>query len=398
VKSVSFGVAIFVASGAIGLLHSVEAKADFSSFLRSKKRDWHYKSLPQHSVSHDSITSSSCLTDQLVDIPRDWQGILDHIKEKFNVVVYDERKYLTTNTLRWTSSDLGILLHTLNNLPEHFFPLKNQIKIMKTGREGGYAKNAVARYVDRRIEIYDDLYQHFRSDYERIGAFTHEFGHVLAGELGLTSGKNGFSSLNSWESEGALNYEEFVSTYATTENGEDFAESFTAYRYNPLALKKVAPKKYEYLKVNLFQGIEYLSEKTCESSNFYFQKESKTVPTLITSSIESCELMASRVYFNYAKKEDLVACLNEKLKYKEVDLDLTKIPNIYRSRVKEMYEQDDFPRLKSTGLPDSDISRLADEMSNLGLLLKPSSSPRPPSTRVEISRDEIERDEIEIDL
>ena len=47
-----------------------------------------------------------------------------------------------------------------------------------------------------------------------------------------------------------------VSNYGKTSPIEDFAESVTAYRYNPERLKD-CPSKYYYMKDFVFQGKEY---------------------------------------------------------------------------------------------------------------------------------------------
>ncbi|MFN7824887.1 MAG: hypothetical protein ACK5P6_05960, partial [Pseudobdellovibrionaceae bacterium] len=62
---------------------------------------------------------------------------------------------------------------------------------------------------------------------------------------------------------------------------EDFAETFSAYRYNPRQLKKVSPKRYEFMKNKVFGGIEYTNDASCsrlatEKRNFDRQQEAVT--------------------------------------------------------------------------------------------------------------------------
>lgn len=58
----------------------------------------------------------------------------------------------------------------------------------------------------------------------------------------------------------------FFSTYAQESMQEDFAESVIGYRYEPETLKKASPKKYEFIRKNLFNGVEYTSENECSKS------------------------------------------------------------------------------------------------------------------------------------
>jgi hypothetical protein len=57
--------------------------------------------------------------------------------------------------------------------------------------------------------------------------------------------------------------QEFVSRYAAKDFFEDFAESFTYYRYYPQTLKAKSPLRYEYLKKVVYGGREYLNNETC---------------------------------------------------------------------------------------------------------------------------------------
>jgi len=49
----------------------------------------------------------------------------------------------------------------------------------------------------------------------------------------------------------------FVSDYARTDKFEDFAETYWVYIFNPQFLKAVNPDKYEFMRVEVFAGVEY---------------------------------------------------------------------------------------------------------------------------------------------
>ena len=54
-----------------------------------------------------------------------------------------------------------------------------------------------------------------------------------------------------------------ISQYGHMNPSEDFAESMSAYRYNPNKLLKTNPEKYNFLKNKVFKGIEFLNDNYC---------------------------------------------------------------------------------------------------------------------------------------
>lgn len=55
----------------------------------------------------------------------------------------------------------------------------------------------------------------------------------------------------------------WISHYSRANSWEDFAESVSAYRFNPEKLLKLSPAKYNYIKRNIFFNIEFQDEKNC---------------------------------------------------------------------------------------------------------------------------------------
>lgn len=87
---------------------------------------------------------------------------------------------------------------------------------------------------------------------------------------------------NGWE----LDYpERVVSEYATVSHSEDFAESLSAYRYNPEYLKKIDPRKYEFIKTAVFFGVEYLEEKNCNKASEFKKIDSEFNSFTVTKDI-----------------------------------------------------------------------------------------------------------------
>ena len=58
---------------------------------------------------------------------------------------------------------------------------------------------------------------------------------------------------------------EIISEYGEVNPLEDIAETIVAYRYNPSKLKEISPKKYDYIKGKVFQGVEFTDQKKCSS-------------------------------------------------------------------------------------------------------------------------------------
>ncbi|UXR65968.1 hypothetical protein EZJ49_06870 [Bdellovibrio bacteriovorus] len=56
----------------------------------------------------------------------------------------------------------------------------------------------------------------------------------------------------------------FVSRYGETNPFEDFAESLTAYRFNPSWLKQKSKDKYNLIKLLVHDGLEYTSTRDCQ--------------------------------------------------------------------------------------------------------------------------------------
>jgi hypothetical protein len=55
----------------------------------------------------------------------------------------------------------------------------------------------------------------------------------------------------------------FASVYGRGNPAEDYAVSFKAYRYNGAEFRAHCPQKYEFLKAQVFGGMEYVDERTC---------------------------------------------------------------------------------------------------------------------------------------
>lgn len=196
--------------------------------------------------------------------------------------------YQQNKTSPWQENELDSILNTLADLPPHLqiFPLSPsersrgfqvmvhapRAKILKTKK--------LTVLADSQLKFYDAWTS--TDAFARRATALHEIGHNIQFEM---KDRQPWINLSPWplaltkeelvdgkmvpitqeiNSTFAKNYlEPFVSEYAKTSPSEDFAESFTAYRYAPKWLKERNPDKYEYMKNVVFDGIEYLEESIC---------------------------------------------------------------------------------------------------------------------------------------
>lgn len=56
------------------------------------------------------------------------------------------------------------------------------------------------------------------------------------------------------------NTDGWITPYSRTNPGEDFAESFLHYRFNPKTLQEVSPQRFAYMRDRVFNGIDYSAD------------------------------------------------------------------------------------------------------------------------------------------
>lgn len=165
---------------------------------------------------------------------------------------YNGSEYANSNSVRFTSQELDHVLISLNDLPPH---------MQKIGRNGNqrltpappaavHPKSPMAS-ADAAIT----LYNRWRSDsaYLKGYALFHEYAHNL-GDL-----NRNVDNTSEWRELAACH----VSEYGNTNQVEDFAESVMAYRYNGPRLKQSCPQKFDLIRDRVFNGVEYLDERSC---------------------------------------------------------------------------------------------------------------------------------------
>jgi hypothetical protein len=176
------------------------------------------------------------------------------------------------NADAWTSSELDLLLRGLACFPEHTFPQRNRRNINHFKRGYVPAQFSVADaqglVADSKIRMYDrwDTYPNA----QKIYAVFHEVSHVLAVWNGQIDLQDRWKNIDGgWIQHGdswtPSVPNKIISTYGRENPLEDFAETMSAYRFNAEGLKTFSPKRYEFVRQNFFDGLEYTSSNLSSS-------------------------------------------------------------------------------------------------------------------------------------
>jgi len=207
------------------------------------------------------------------------------------------------NSIPWTEEELDVLIMALEDLPGGLLPiisnkpLVRKVKPEKNSLSEDENETGRKTRADSRFNFYDPWWES-NSEYEKMAVFTHEIGHYVSIELNLVFSDE-WLSLSGWydttpppeisrgEIEGldiefpdwfSLSYLQylmsdrssnylhsedacFLSDYSKENPHEDFAETFVAYRYMPEILRNRCRGKYDFIKENVFGGMEFTSKK-----------------------------------------------------------------------------------------------------------------------------------------
>ncbi|MFN4177974.1 hypothetical protein [Phenylobacterium sp.] len=179
---------------------------------------------------------------------------------------------------RWSVRELDEISAALDDLPQVLSPLdRGEYRALSHRHdlggvvelEPGVTGQAVAFAGQGRPGIVVTGVWHGLPRNERRVAILHEFAHEFLRTRGRAVEWRG-AWRRAVESDRAMaartGGDGVVSAYADGSIDEDFAESFTAYRYMAPALKRSAPARYAFLKDWVFDGLEYGQAARCEPS------------------------------------------------------------------------------------------------------------------------------------
>lgn len=96
---------------------------------------------------------------------------------------------------------------------------------------------------------------------EKVYFFIHELAHRarLVARPALDESEE-WMKVSGWKDKTPPSADVLVSSYAKVNPFEDFAETYTLYRLDPIRLKAVSLDRYEFMKEKVFDGLEYVED------------------------------------------------------------------------------------------------------------------------------------------
>jgi hypothetical protein len=247
------------------------------------------------------------------------------------------------NSSNMNQVELDSVIKAIQSFPSGLFPMlenKQLTKFLRGYTLTIYDTDNSRVFANSSITFFDhwsDIPESEMKEY----VTTHELAHYIADQLSLNQEK-AWHKLSGWSViKGRMQEEEekkwqfsktdvFISNYAQTNPAEDFAETVSAYRYNPELLRGVSPDKYQFMKEVVFSGIEYTGPESCQEKNsFNYQVQKKVNKTLksfkvsdflknnekVDQIIESCRVDVSQFIFDHNPQtiSHLNSCLEKSL-------------------------------------------------------------------------------------
>ncbi|UXR65378.1 hypothetical protein EZJ49_03815 [Bdellovibrio bacteriovorus] len=169
--------------------------------------------------------------------------------------------------------DLDIILETMALVPPHLLPLSDIKQLTHAGPKSTQEENV---YADSSMQFYDfwDTESTDMKKYLLFHEIAHNWSDVVATDLDESQA---WLNITGWEKiasfmmvdwkhphRGDFGYKSWVSQYASINSWEDFAESVSAYRFNPEKLLQASPSRYQFIKSKIFGNIEFRNGKNCQ--------------------------------------------------------------------------------------------------------------------------------------
>jgi hypothetical protein len=261
-----------------------------------------------HKVCH----SVKCVLERTIG--NDWElYVFLYQRYKINI-----SPYAIEGGSRWSSAQVYQLLEAIQNLPSYFFPLPFELKITKESdpSEQILYPGHLAHYQggNRLIKLLP-LWK-TRSYVDQLLTITHEIAHAYADGFNLHYDQlwKDYSKWNFVPKKGEFkpkNKKNIISKYGEDDPAEDFAETFVAYRYNPEKLKKLAPKKFKYMKEMVFGGIDYTSASNCDETKSYYHLQYPEDAINFVEVDDACTLERLGFYAKRKSLTELMSCLDK---------------------------------------------------------------------------------------
>jgi len=263
----------------------------------------------------NAITSQKNIRDQ---IPSDCQKIkcateaifgkeLGHKLLYLKTYGFNSSEYAFDDRSRLTNREADVFIRASQSFPKDFFPIDPNKQLTKFLRGSSLKMHdpsvvafAAITFYDRWSEYNDEM-----MEYTAI----HEMAHYISSEYNLDESPE-WMELSGWEDhgdpQGRENFEAskdhtFCSHYGSTNPGEDFAESVSAYRFNPSLLKAASVEKYQFIKEHVFAGVEFVREEECRSSELLNEMQEELEEIITTpKNVDYDQLIAKCAEQSYA--------------------------------------------------------------------------------------------------
>jgi len=174
------------------------------------------------------------------------------------------------NSRPWTTEELDDVLMGLSDYPDAVVPFEKNSPLLHYPQGRSLLEGSIAT-----AHMYFSDKWNNESSARRAAAVFHEIAHRFSSKKGDIQGSKAWQDLSGgWAGKKPGNPLQMISIYGTTDSGEDFAESVTAYRYAPEVFQlRGLQEKYEYIKEYVFQGLEFKSADQCWNTTLVDQEK-----------------------------------------------------------------------------------------------------------------------------
>jgi hypothetical protein len=174
------------------------------------------------------------------------------------------------NAQRLSENELDDVLMTLNDFPSAMIPISPGRQLTKYLADEKHPDKGDQVWADSTVILFAPWFQGQQGSRE--GVLFHEVSHILQYQLPKASQRK-WNKLSSWVKKGdSWEFDTIdacmISLYSMRDTYEDFAETAAAYRYNARFLKRLCPEKYQFMKDNVFRGVEFQDQSQCSARPF----------------------------------------------------------------------------------------------------------------------------------
>ena len=200
------------------------------------------------------------------------------LAERFKAIAAQE--VFVGNRKEYSSQELDSIIQAFADLPSFFFTRQTlPIYLLRRTESAGSTIASYQGFKGSDPYILTHPQWYLLSADERTATFSHEIGHHMGNTIGSVDGSKTWLAMH--KTSLVAPEETASSLYALTNSDEDFAETFTAYRYRPEWLKQRNLEKYNLLRDAVFLGIEYTeNEVECRDTPLYYDQISRRIQEL----------------------------------------------------------------------------------------------------------------------